>query len=983
MSIFDLFTPDIDRLVTKQDIKGLIAALHHDAMDIRWLAAGGLGELRDAAAVEPLIALLKDSDPEVRWKAAEALGSIGDIQATAALLPFLSDSDGAMRLQVIWALGKVRDPRATPHIIRSLSDTDHDLRVAAIWALGAIGDREAITTLKELLLDRDYGIRSKAAESLEMCRWRPADGGERALLAFANRDWRELSRNRIHALDILIWALKDEYFATRMNAARILGEMRSNKAVLHLKRALDDPEECVSYEAAAALAEIGSKEAKLALVHGLESRFLVTRKETAGALERFHWKPPDTYHAVLFLSAKEDWVGLVRLKGAGIDPLAQEFEEREGAVRTSIGEALKIAGDLATESLIRLLKGPDPDVRRRAASLLGDIRDKRAVEALISALADIDDHVSGNAALSLGKIGDARAVNPLGRWLIEGGPALRRSSVTALGRLRTCRSLEAILAACRDEDSTLRLNAIQSMGRIRNARVVPALLAFLQDAESEPRLEAVRALRPYPGPETIDALITALKDPDAGVRREASAMLGIFAAETATLPLIGCLDDPDTGVQLASAKALDSLGWSPDSPEAQLSYLMAKEDWKEVMRLGLLKRPSPEKKSAPTILIPEAGSGPAEILLRERLSSDGNRPATTAGNDGNSSTGKDEELNLEYFVSTLNDPQKPVTIRQKAAEALGGLGDIRGVGPLMEALRDPYPGVRWRAALSLGMLGDHRAVDPLVAALTDPAFDVKKRAAEALAVLKSRSAVAPLCAVAASPDPGSRTLAVTVLGAFEDDDALRTLLSALGDPDPAVQSASSSSLLRLAGYWKTRAAALLKDDDPVIRVNTLAALKSILGEETAALLLVPLLQENHFAIRREAALALERLGWRPGAPDEEATVLIAHRRWDDLAALGTPGQRVLIDALFDQEREIQQGAIATLGTIGDDETIGSIKSAMRVKGQQVKGLYAAMKAISLIKDRQERDEPGEISDSADGGGTDPDSINPHPGTSSP
>ena len=70
----------------------------------------------------------------------------------------------------------------------------------------------------------------------------------------------------------------------------------------------------------------------------------------------------------------------------------------------------------------------------------------------------------------------------------------------------------------------------------------------------------------------------------------------------------------------------------------------------------------------------------------------------------------------------MRDPQKPVAIRQKAAEALGGLGDIRGIGPLMEALRDPHPGVRWRAAFSLGVLGNHRAVGPLLAALTDPVF---------------------------------------------------------------------------------------------------------------------------------------------------------------------------------------------------------------------------------------------------------------------
>ncbi len=278
MKPFHFGTTDINRLVAKRDIRNLLTALGSEDKDLRWMAAGGLGELRDQKAVEPLMQALSDSDPDVRWKAAEALGSIGDSRATDALIPLLQDPDGTMRLQVIWALGKIRDPRATAHIIRCLPDADHDIRIATIWALGNVGDQHASAALQEKLLDPHPGIRSKAAESLETCGWKPNDTREIGVFAFARRDWKEVSRHRRHLIDVLVWALNDEYFDVRMRAAKILGETRSPHAVVHLERALDDPVEAVSYEAAAALAEIGDVGSIRALIHGLESTFLIPEK---------------------------------------------------------------------------------------------------------------------------------------------------------------------------------------------------------------------------------------------------------------------------------------------------------------------------------------------------------------------------------------------------------------------------------------------------------------------------------------------------------------------------------------------------------------------------------------------------------------------------------------------------------------------------------------------------------------------------------
>ena len=468
---FRLIPADIGRLVSKRDLGGLIAALESEDKNTRWMAAGGLGELRDPRAIDPLIRALADPDPDVRWKAVEALGSIGDARATEALIPFLTDPDDTVRLQVVWALGRIRDQRATTHLIPFLVDPDYDVKIAAIWALGGIGGRHAARVLREMLLDRHSGVRSKVAESLEMCGWRPADDRERGALAFARRDWGEVSRYRRALADVLVWALDDGYFDVRMHAARILVHEEPARC-RPLRKALDDPEECVTYEAAAALAEIGNPESRQALVHGLESPHLGTRKVAAGALRRLGWEPRSLYHKVLFLSANDDWVGLVRLKRHGVGPLARELTERRGAERTSIAKALRAIGSPATDALVGLLKNPDPDIRWRAASILGDGGDRQAVGPLVAALEDTDGRVASSAALALGELRDEEAVDPLIRAYRTGNPDLSRDSVAALGRIGSRRAVAAIIEASGDESPDVRLSAIRAMGRIGDVRVL-------------------------------------------------------------------------------------------------------------------------------------------------------------------------------------------------------------------------------------------------------------------------------------------------------------------------------------------------------------------------------------------------------------------------------------------------------------------------------------------------------------------------------
>ena len=58
------------------DMDGLIKAIRHTNLGIRWRAALALGDIGEPA-IKPLIKALKEEDQDVRWLAGLALGRIG------------------------------------------------------------------------------------------------------------------------------------------------------------------------------------------------------------------------------------------------------------------------------------------------------------------------------------------------------------------------------------------------------------------------------------------------------------------------------------------------------------------------------------------------------------------------------------------------------------------------------------------------------------------------------------------------------------------------------------------------------------------------------------------------------------------------------------------------------------------------------------------------------------------------------------------
>ncbi|WP_164913685.1 HEAT repeat domain-containing protein [Methanoculleus taiwanensis] len=598
-----------------------------------------------------------------RWVDAAALGE----PAVAPLIDAFCDLDGAARAGAGEALVRIGGD-AAPSLIALLGDDASGAAAAAL--LERIGT-PAIDPLIRLLGDEEAG--RMAADILV----RMGEPAGRALVPLlAAPDSPAEARRALIALGTdgvgsLIAALRDE--SLRREAADILLAIGSD-AYAPLIRALSDPDEEIRLSVAAVLTRAGTAAAG-DLVDALGADTFRTRLGAAEVLGRIGWRPESEAELIRYLLAKEQWTELARLGAPAVAPLILALGDPDGDIQMGAASALGMIGEPAVSPLILALRDEDAAESEKAIEALRKIGEP-AVHALIQAFLDEDRQIRLGAARALVRIG-APAVDPLIQALHMGSHSITMGAAAALGKIGDPRAVDSLVLVLLQEDWHIGRLAVHALGMLGEPAIEP-LKRVLKDGSETAWEGAVAAI----------------------------VMIGAPAVPH----LCAMLTDGHFRVRAGAAEALDRLHRTPDGPSARADYLIAKEQWVDLVHLG---------KAAVEPLIGVLGDGDDSVRRR------------AAGILGEMRDGRAAEPLVRLLADDFH------SIRREAAAALVKIG-APSVAPLVRALANGDEDVRRRAAAALGDIGGVEAVEPLRQALGDASWHVQQAARDALFKIRQR-----------------------------------------------------------------------------------------------------------------------------------------------------------------------------------------------------------------------------------------------------
>jgi len=190
-------------------------------------------------------------------------------------------------------------------------------------------------------------------------------------------------------------------------------------------------------------------------------------------------------------------------------------------------EMLKVIRDV--DGLILVLTGgeEDPAARARAAEVLGDIGDKKAILPLVSVLND-------------------------------SSPLIREQAAQSLTKFRSA-AVPKLAAAFGEPDTQRKVYATGVLGKIGGKKAIPPLIKALGDVDPDVRCAAAGALTVIGG-DAVSLLIRNLNGKDAKARPLAAAALGRIGDARAAEPLVALFSSDSRVIRDAAAGAVVALG---------------------------------------------------------------------------------------------------------------------------------------------------------------------------------------------------------------------------------------------------------------------------------------------------------------------------------------------------------------------------------------------------------------------------------------
>jgi len=487
-----------------------------------------------------------------------------------------------------------------------------------------------------------------------------------------------ISANR-DIVPALVGLLSDPHPNLRMHAALALGELRDPQAVPALVSTLDDQDANVRFHVIEALGRLGAGAAVEPLTRIAQSGDFFLSFPAIDALARTD-DPRVAPNLVGLLSNDLLRPALVDTLGAlGDEECVSPLVD---LLNSRNGDAAPTAASLERirERYERTFEAGDQVVQMARAAISPD-----GLRYLAEALERRDVPLAPLVAV-YGWMG-AASTDVL--VTLIGEPSVRTEVATgilAIGRA----AVPPLVGSLDHGDRTARLAAADLLGRIGDRRAVPALCNLLSEADADLVTTAAAALATLGDASAVDSLLSLFAHEHAAVRQAAIATVNAIGAAHVEYPVRQRLTDTDPRVRECAVRVAGYFGFDA----CVTGVLGALDDADEDVRRAAIEQ-------LPFLGHPQARARLASAIAEET-------------------------------------PRN----RAAAAHAARIADDASMEGPLVEALADPDPWVRYFAACSLGER-THRPAAMALAKLaqSDPAPQVRIAAMQAVGSLDPDAAV--------------------------------------------------------------------------------------------------------------------------------------------------------------------------------------------------------------------------------------------------
>ncbi len=222
----------------------------------------------------------------------------------------------------------------------------------------------------------------------------------------------------------------------------------------------------------------------------------------------------------------------------------------------AIGKRIVRQGDSTVISrLEKLLNHPDRHLRCNAAFVLAGLGDERGFRAIIAVLQDTEPRSNKDEGTLWRYQPPESWRQDTG---IEQITEDRYYAVTVLGELKDRRAVPILVGYLTDENINCHVAVV--LAEIGDKQAVPGLKQMLSHKNRDRRLWAAYGLAKLGDPLGVPIVAEFLEDPQWVQRRHAAEALGTFGDRRAVPALLAALKDKQSDICVSAAKALGKLG---------------------------------------------------------------------------------------------------------------------------------------------------------------------------------------------------------------------------------------------------------------------------------------------------------------------------------------------------------------------------------------------------------------------------------------